>query len=375
MRALPSMIKKEFIQFRRTRAMVAISLGIPLIQLLVLGFAVSTDVERIPTVVTDLDNSPVSRSIVSRLEHTRYLTVKYRTTDIRKATELLERGKVFLAVTIPRYFERDLVKGKYPQLSVISDAQNTNVALTGIGYVRNIVISWSTSFVREHGIPLSKNPVSVNTIDLEKRIWYNPEMKTAYNMIPGIIVLLLTVITMMLTGMSIVREREIGTLEQLIVSPMTRIELILGKTIPFAILGCIELLFSLLIARIIYRIPFVGSFPSFFVITIIFVFCTLGFGILISTIATTQQQALFTAWFTMVFCILMSGFFLPIENMPRTLYLLTYINPLRYYLAIVRGLLIKGTTFIELWQNTLALVIIAVTVLTIAVVRLQKKLG
>ena len=195
-------------------------------------------------------------------------------------------------------------------------------------------------------------------------------------MVPGIIVLLITVITVMLTAMSIVGERsERGTLEQLMITPITRIEIILGKTIPFAILGMIELTVSLIIAKLVYHIPIAGSLPAFYCMTVIFIFCTLGIGIFISTITHTRQQALFTAWFLIVFCILLSGFFLPLDNMPRVIYNISYINPLRYYVTIVRELFLKGSGFTELWKQTAALAAIAMIVMSASVARFQKRLG
>ena len=175
--------------------------------------------------------------------------------------------------------------------------------------------------------------------------------------------------------MAIVREREMGTLEQLMVSPITRTELILGKTIPFIILGLVELSVSLMVIRLLYRVPINGSLTSFMIMTIVYIFCTLGIGIFISTISATQQQALFTSWFIMIFCIIMSGFLLPLENMPKGLIPLTYINPLRYYMSIIRELFLKGAGFAELWRNVLALGIIALVVMTASVARFHKKIG
>ena len=194
-------------------------------------------------------------------------------------------------------------------------------------------------------------------------------------MVPGILVLLVTVITVILTAMAIVREREIGTLEQLMVTPLTRVDLILGKTIPFAILGMIELCFALIVAKVVYSILIVGSLPLFLCLSLLYIFCTLGIGIFISTISHTQQQALFTAWFTIVFCILMSGFFLPLENMPKAAYYLTYINPLRYFMAIVRELFLKGAGLPELLPEITAIATLTVMIMTAAVIRFNKRLG
>jgi len=313
MKALTHLVKKEFIQISRTRAMLVISLGVPIVQLLILGFAITGDVIHVPAAVIDLDNSATSRSLVSKLENTRYLDVRYRLNDIRKSAPLLQHGDVILSVSIPLNFEQKIVRGERAEISVSADGQNSNVALTGTGYVLRIIQSWN----RTHEISGMKTPVTFNIINLESRVWYNPELKNVFFMVPGILVLLVTIITIILTAMAIVREREVGTLEQLMVTPISRVELILGKTIPFAILGILELSFALCVAKAVYGIIIAGSLPLFFCLSLLYIFCTLGIGILISTISHTQQQALFTAWFVMIFCIIMSGFFLPLENMPR----------------------------------------------------------
>lgn len=370
MRALPYIIKKEFIQFRRTRGMIALSLVSPLFQFLILGFIVSGDVIHVPAVITDLDNSMASRSLAGKLEHTRYLDVRYRTTDTRLADRYLIENKAILSIVIPRNFSVDAIRGNHPAILVKADAQNTNVALTGVGYVRRIALSWFTDLAGARSFA-----VNVSTIGTETRIWYNPEMKNAWFMVPGIVVLLLTVSTMLLTTFAIVREREAGTLEQLMVTPITRTELILGKTIPFVILGMIGLVFALLLAKLIYHIPIVGSLALFFGLSVLFVFSNLGLGILVSTVSRTQQEALFLIWFLMVFCLLMSGFFLPLENMPRAAYYLTYIDPVRYIMIIVRELFLKGAGIGDLWKETAALACIAVVLLTSAIVRFNKRLG
>jgi len=279
---------------------------------------------------------------------------------------------VIFALTIPKNFERDIIRGEMPALALAADAQNTTVALTGAGYATRIVQTWSRQMVPAKGLLGGRRGV----ISVESRIWYNPELKSVYYMVPGIMVLLVTVITVLLTALAIVRERgEKNTLEQLMVTPISRVELILGKTIPFGIMGMFELSLALVVAKLIYGIPIAGSLVSFYAMSAVFMFCSIGMGIFVSTIANTQLQALFAAWFLLVFCLLMSGFFLPLENMPRFLYLLTYINPLRYYMIIVRELFLKGAGFAVLWRETAALAGIAVVVLSLAVSRFQKRLG
>jgi len=370
-KALRHLVKKEFIQLRRTRSMLAISLGVPIVQLLILGFAITGDVIHVPTTVIDLDNTLTSRSLVSRLSNTRYLDVRRQLTDIRGGSTMLRRGDVIVAVTIPRNFEKKIVRGEQPHILLSADAQNTNVAIVGVGYIRRILLSWATSLQ----LNSIKAPVTLNKINIDSRIWYNQELKSAFYMVPGILVLLVTIITLLLTALAIVREREVGTLEQLMVTPITRLELILGKTIPFAILGMAELIIALIVGKAVYRFPIAGSLPLFLGVALLYIFCTIGIGIFISTITYTQQQALFTAWFFLIFFILMSGFFLPLENMPKVMYYMTFINPLRYFMTVIRELFLKGATITELAPHIVALTVVAVSVLSAAVIRFNKRLG
>jgi len=371
MKALKYIIKKEFIQLRRTRAMIAIAFGMPIIQLLVLGFAISSDVEHVPAVIADLDNSSLSRGLVSKLEHTRLLDIRSRAFDVSSGRKYLEKNQAIISITIPAGFSEDVIRGKKPAILVRADAQNTNVALTGAGYVRRIAQSWLTGLNSTRGTP----GASYAVIDIRSRVWYNPEMKSTWFMVPGIIALLTTIITMLLTALAIVREREAGTLEQIMVTPISRTELILGKTVPFALLGVIEMGLSLVVAKLIYDIPIEGSLTLFFGFSLLFIFSTLGLGILVSTMSHTQQQALFLAWFIMIFCILMSGFFLPLDNMPRAVYYLTYLDPLRYFMIIVREIFLKGAGFEDLWPQAAALAVLALILLTSAVARFNKRLG
>lgn len=373
MRRLRFLIRKEFIQVFRSRPMISIIFGMPMVQLIIIGFAISGDVEHVPAAIIDLDNSMKSRALVEKLSHSRYLDIRYRPGDSRSAYDLLQRGNAIIAVTIPSGFERDMIRGECPALFLETDAQNTNVALTGAGYVTMITRSWAAG---QAGLFSLRKDIQIHGINTDILTWYNPTLKSLYFMVPGIMVILVTLITMLLTALAIVRERgEKNSLEQLMVTPITRIELILGKTIPFGILGMIEMTLAIILIRIVYGITITGSLLSFYSMSAIFMLSTIGIGIVISTVTSTQQQALFATWFVVVFCLLMCGFFLPLDNMPRVLYNITYINPLRYYMTIVREVFIKGAGLADLWMQTLALLGIGSTVLGVAVARFHKNLG
>jgi ABC-2 type transport system permease protein len=373
MRRLSFLIRKEFIQVFRSRPMLGIIFGMPLIQLIIIGFAISGDVEHVPSAVIDLDNSVKSRALVEKLSNSRYIDILYRPRGSRAAENLLGRGEVILAVTIPSGFERDMARGEHPAIFIEADAQNTNVALTGVGYVTRIIRSWAVGQSKHFS---QQNDIRIHTINTDIATWYNPSLKSIYFMVPAVMVILVTVITMLLTALAIVRERgENNSLEQLMVTPISRLELILGKTIPFGILGMVELTLAIILIRVVYGITIAGNLPEFYLMSGVFMISSIGIGIFISTVTTTQQQALFTTWFVLVFCLLMCGFFLPLDNMPRTLYQFTYINPLRYYMTIVREVFIKGAGISDLWVQTLALLAIGCSVLGVAVARFRKNIG
>jgi ABC-2 type transport system permease protein len=368
------LIRKEFRQVLRDKAMLRIIFVAPLIQLVLLGYAITTDIKNIPIVICDLDNSHESRELVRGFEHAGRFIITGRISDRSGISDYLDSGTASLVLAIPQNFARDLKNQQSPQVQILVDGQDSNSSLIAIGYANQIIRSFITDQMVD--VVLS-NPIKaqgIHLIEPEINVWYNPNLVAKNYMVPAIVALLLTIITSVLTAMGIVREKEIGTLEQLMVTPIKPYQLMIGKTVPFAILGFFEVVFALTVAKLWFNIPIVGNLLEFALFTLVFMFTTLGVGIFVSASAKTQQQAMFMAWFFMVFAIIMSGFMFPIENMPRVLQYLTYLNPLRYFLTIVRELFLKGSGFVHLWQQGLIMLVFSISILMLAAIRFEKRI-
>ena len=369
------LIRKEFIQVFRDRAMIFIIFLMPLIQVLLLGSAVSTDIKHTKTIICDLDCTPSSRELIQRFQHTKYFDIQFIETNQKNISTYIDQGKATIAIVIPTRFEKDLKRQQFPKVQILVDGQDSNSSLIAMGYANRIVQAFSLEKLQAS---LVRNPEifrQIHLVEPETRIWYNPDLETKNYMIPGIVVILLTAVTTLLTALGLVKEKEIGTLEQLMVTPIKSYQLMIGKTVPFAILGLIEITFAIALAKLWYQIPIRGNLFLFFSFALIFMFTTLGVGMFVSTISKTQQQALFLAWFFMVFAILMSGFMFPIENMPKIMQYLTYINPVRYFITIVRELFLKGSGLSYLWLQGLIMTIFSIGIITFSAIRFQKRVS
>ena len=376
MKKILHIIRKEFLQFRRDPKMLSISFIAPIFQLLVLGYAANLDVRDLPVVVCDLDRTTESRALLSDFTHSGYFSVRRNVARMQDIDADLDDGSASVAIVIPRGFGGDLLAGKPAPLQVIADGSETNSATVGLSYASVIVARYSQQVLlrqieRVRGVGL--RPVRVNP---EVRVWYNPELKSRNFMIPGILGLLLMVMTMMLTSLAIVKEKEIGTMEQLIVTPIRPYELIIGKLAPFSLIGLVDIVLVLLVATLWFNVPVRGSIPLLFGLSVIFLMTTLGLGLLVSTLSRTQQQAMMTSVFFVMFPMnFLSGFVFPIENMPRAIQYVTYLLPLRYFFVIIRGLFLKGVGISEVWDQALAMFAFGVAILALSVMRFQKKLG
>ena len=369
------LIRKEFIQVFRDRAMIFIIFLMPLIQVLLLGSAVSTDIKHTKTIICDLDCTPSSRELIQRFQHTKYFDIQFIETNQKNISTYIDQGKATIAIVIPTRFEKDLKRQQFPKVQILVDGQDSNSSLIAMGYANRIVQAFSLEKLQAS---LVRNPEifrQIHLVEPETRIWYNPDLEAKNYMIPGIVVILLTAVTTLLTALGLVKEKEIGTLEQLMVTPIKSYQLMIGKTVPFAILGLIEITFAIALAKLWYQIPIRGNLFLFFSFALIFMFTTLGVGMFVSTISKTQQQALFLAWFFMVFAILMSGFMFPIENMPKIMQYLTYINPVRYFITIVRELFLKGSGLSYLWLQGLIMTIFSIGIITFSAIRFQKRVS
>lgn len=361
-RTILALVRKEFYQVRRDPVMLRLIFLMPIIQLLLLGYAINVDVKNIYLAVYDFDCSQTSRDYVRSLTAGQYFINKETKVPLLDGDRNFRENRENAILVIPHDFSASLDEGKGVTAGMLVDGTNANSASIAMGYANLITIEFNQ---RQFGLTVP--------LEMRKKVLYNPESESVYYMVPGIVALLLTMITVMLTSMAIVREREIGTLEQLLVTPIKKRELLLGKTIPFALLGFVEMSIALAFGVIWFGIPFAGSWPLLYGLSLIFLFTTLGSGIFVSTVSNTQQQAMFYAWFFMVFAILTSGLFIPIQNMPHLIQYLTYLNPLRYFMVIIRGIMMKGAGVDTLYPNILAMIAFSAVIFTSAWLRFGKR--
>lgn len=363
---IKQMVIKEFIQVFRDKRMKAIVFVIPLIQTMVFGYAVTTDINNITTAYYDLDKSYESRELARRLESSGYFRIKHIPGSVKEMQELVDRGKVLCAVQINNGFSKDLKKGIPTEVQVIVDGTDSNTATVAMAYANNIILKYAKD--------IGSNIISPPGINLSARAWYNPELKSKNYNVPGVIAMVIMLTSLLLTSMAVVREREIGTMEQLMVTPLKPIELILGKTIPFAIIAFFDMALITVFGILTFDIPVRGPLLLLPVSTAIYLLSVLGTGLFISTIAKTQQQALMATFLFYIPAILLSGFMFPIENMPHIIQYGTFINPLRYFLVIIRGIFLKGNGIGILWPQMTALLALGIVVMTLSSLRFKKRI-
>lgn len=372
---LRHMLIKEFIQVFRDKRARMLLFGPPLIQMMIFGYAATLEIKHVPTAIVDYDNSQVSRDFVSRFEASRYFDVRKKLTGSRQVKELIDNGDVAMAIQINSGFAKDIRKGQTAHVQVIVDSTNSNTALVGLGYVNEIASNFAGDYQRESLQRTSPFAFSqMPKIVLDKRPWYNVGMSSQWFFVPGVIGNLVLVIVVTLTAFAVVREREIGTLEQIMVTPIRRTEFILGKTIPFFLIGLFDAALISTIGILKFSIPLRGSIGVLTLGTILFLLCVLGIGLFISTVSLTQQQAMMTSFFFIMPASIFSGFGSPISSMPELLQYLTYVNPMRYYQTVLRSVYLKGVGLDVLWPEMAAMAVIGITMLMVSVLRFQKSL-
>jgi ABC-2 type transport system permease protein len=348
----------------------------PVIQLIILGYAANLDIKNIRTVVCDLDRTETSRDFVSKFSNSEYFEVNDYVYELKDIDHYLDFGKASFAIVIPRKFGSDLLAGKQPQLQLIFDGSESTYATAGVQYATIIANTYSREIVLKTLARLRDPTLKIPSINPQFRVWYNPDLKSRNFMIPGVLALLLMVMTTLLTALAIVKEKEVGTMEQLIVSPIRPYALIIGKLAPFIIIGMIDIVLVLLVATFVFDVPVKGSVFLLFGLCVVYLMTTLGLGLFVSTISKNQQQAMLGAmFFLMMPMIYLSGFVFPIENMPKAMQYVTYIIPLRYFIIIIRGLFLKGVGMHELWGQALVLFLFGLAILTMSVLRFSKKEG
>jgi ABC-2 type transport system permease protein len=372
---LKQMLIKEFIQVLRdgrTRFLLFVP---PIIQMLIFGYAATFEIRHVATVVLDLDHSQESRELVSRFTSSPYFDVQRQLTDYHQVGDIIDRGEATVALQINPGFAENLRKGQTAPLQVIVDATNSNTALIAAAYINQIALGFAKTYQQDRINRISPQlSERIPSVQLEQRPWYNPDLRSRWFFIPGIVGSLTLVLVVNLTAFAVVREREIGTLEQIMVTPIRPAEFILGKTLPFFLIGLLDVSLIATVGTLWFRVPFQGHIAVLFLGAVLFLLCMLGVGLLISTVSATQQQALVTAFFFIMPAITFSGFGFPITTMPQWLQYLTYASPLRYFLVVLRGTYLKGVGLNILWPQMLAMGVLGVMLLTVAVMRFHKAL-
>jgi ABC-2 type transport system permease protein len=372
---LKQMLIKEFIQVfrdKRTRLLLVVP---PIVQMLIFGYAATYEIHHVATVVLDVDHSQESRELVSRFTSSPYFEVQHQLTNSRQVEDLIDRGKATVALKIDPGFAEDLHKGQTAPIQVIVDATNSNTALIASGYISQIALGFAKEYQQNRINRISPQLTErIPSVQLAPRPWYNPDLRSRWFFVPGIVGTLTLVLVVNLTAFAVVREREIGTLEQIMVTPIRPAEFILGKTLPFFLIGLLDVSLIGVVGTLWFRVPFRGQLWVLFAGAILFLLCMLGVGLLISTVSATQQQALVTSFFFIMPAVTFSGFGFPISTMPPWLQYLTYTSPLRYFLIVLRGTYLKGVGMDILWPEMLAMSALGLGLLTIAVFRFHKAL-
>lgn len=365
---------KELLQLRRDRMTLAMMAVLPIVQLLLFGYAINTDVRHIPTVVYDQDHSAASRELAQSLRVTGFYDLLGDVQSYAEIERALRSGKARAALVIPTRYAANLRSGKATQLQLVVDGSDPQTVGSAVNTASGLVAARSSELMLAKLSRAGGAGAALQPIQLEPSTWYNPELRTAVFVVPGLIGVILTMTMVMLTAMAIARERERGTLEQLIVSPVRRLELVLGKILPYTVIGYVQMSLILLAGRLVFGVPLVGSLRLLYVLAFLFIAANLALGLFFSTLAKTQQQAMQMSFFFLLPNILLSGFMFPFESMPRPAQLISQGLPLTHFLRIVRGILLKGADFADVGQELVWLCGIFGALVLLTSLRFTKKL-
>jgi ABC-2 type transport system permease protein len=370
---LVSVIRKEFIQIRRDPRTLMLIIVMPIMQLFLLGYAATTDVKNVSLAVWDQSRTPQSRALLDAFRAADYFRINYAVASEDQYRVLIERGLARAALVIPPDYDRRLSEGT-AQISMVLDGSDATVGSTALSAARLIGQAYATSVLEQGSARIGESVVRQPPVELRTQVWYNPDLVSAYFNIPGVMGMILSFITAILTATAVVRERERGTIEQLIVTPIRSWELIVGKVLPYVLLAFVDVLEVLIIGHLWFKVPIRGDLGLIFLLSGLFVLSGLGIGLFASSIANTQQEAMLAVMMTLLPSVFLSGFFFPIDAMPKLLQLVSYLIPLRYYLVIVRALLVKGVGLASLESETLALALFALLIMGAAAARFRKRL-
>lgn len=363
-----AVLYKEILQIKRDRMTLALVFMLPIVQLLLFGFAIQTEVKHIPTVVFDQSLSQNSREILEAFRASGYFDISYDAASFSDVNEQIDSGKAQVGIVIPPDFAKIVQRGDSAPIQVLVDASDNMVANQAIAVANSI------GLLKSQEILTKKFGMNKPPYDIRVRPWYNPDGITAYYMVPAILGIVVTMTMVIMTSMGIVRERERGTLEQMMVTPIKSYELMIGKIIPYIGLGYIQITVALIIGVAVFQVPIKGSLLQLYLLTLFFITASLGLGILISNVAKTQMQAMQMAFFVMLPSILLSGFLFPRGAMPRLIYYIGNLIPLTYYLDIIRGIVLKGIGFSYLIGQVASLLIFSIVLLTLSSIKFKKKI-
>ena len=376
---------KELLQLSRDRKLYPLLFLAPTLQIIILGYAASFDIHNIPAAVLNRDGTPLSREYVRRFSHNGYFSVNFEATRRDQIYQLLDRGRIKVGIEIPVDFEKKLKKGIPSPVQFIVDGTESNLGTIALNYARIITETFSSKLIME-SIDLAafgagnflesfrREKGRTQLIENRTRLWYNPDLSSADFMVPGVICMILLIVTTNLTALGIVKEKEIGTMEQLLATPLRPSELIMGKLIPCIIIGFIDVIFILIVGYLVFAIPIRGSIALLLTLSCFYLFSTLGLGIFISTIVNTQEQSMILTFLIVLTMNTLSGIMFPIENMPPVIQYLTYFMPINHFAVIVRGILLRGIGIAILWPQVLALFLLGIATLGLSINRLRKKL-
>jgi ABC-2 type transport system permease protein len=370
MKILLFLIQKEFIQIFRNRTILPILFIVPIVQLVILVYAATLEMKNIDMFIVDKDLSSTSRRLVQKFENSPFFVIKQHSFSVEEGRNQLRKGNIDVILHIPANFEKILIREDQSKIQLLIDAINgtaaglTNAYISGIiaGLNREIITEWTNvSFGQK-----------LPELDITYSFWYNPKLNYKIFMLPAIMVLLVTVIGMILSALNLVREKELGTIEQINVTPIKKYQFIIGKLVPFWIIALIELSFGITVGKLFFDMPFLGNLFLLFLFASLYLFVVMGLSLFISTIAHTQQQVMFVAFFFLIVFILMSGIFTPVETMPEWAQKINLVNPLAYFMRVIRMIILKGSDFSDILKEIFIIGIFAVFSLSLAVWRYRK---
>jgi ABC-2 type transport system permease protein len=375
LRRIWHIVRKEFIQALRDPRLRLFVVLPPLIQLIIYGYAINFDIKNIATAVFDEDRTQESRDLINRFAATDYFDLRYHVSSQQQVRDLMDRGRITLAVRISPDFTDNLRAERPALLQLIIDGTDSNTALVVSRYAGTILTDYSQKILRERLREMGLGQTLAVPVVIEPRAWFNVNLMSRYTYVPGVIAMVVMLVSLMLTALSVVREKEIGTMEQILVSPIRPLEFMLGKTIPFVLISLVDVVLVTLVGLFWFEVPLRGNPLVLFCGVIFFLFNSVGLGLLISTVSTTQQQAMMAGTFFFTPAILLSGLVFPIPNMPLAVQYLTLLNPLRYFIIIIQDVFLKGVGLAVLWPQLVGLALLGIGLLTLSVFRFREHLA